>query len=100
MFILEKAIPHIDNATNNVIIWELEGKYSGSTRLGEFQKTYPFVYNCAIQGPNKPLANWTKEEIEALYPQKVFEKIFYRAKDKVENPTDVSVNMDFDINSL
>tara|TARA_R100001510_G_C7619344_1_gene180637 strand:+ start:70 stop:372 length:303 start_codon:yes stop_codon:yes gene_type:complete len=100
MFVLVKALPHVDNVTNNVLAWELEGKYSGSNRLGEFQKSYAFIYNCAIEGPLKPLENWTKSEIEALYPEKVFEKTFYRAKDRAETPSEVIIKDDFDINSL
>ena len=100
MFVLSKATPHIDESNNNVVIWELEGTFSSSVGKLEFQETYPFSYNCVIKGPNKPLASWTKAEIEALYPKRVFENTFNRAKNMRNNTSEIIIDDSFDINTL
>ena len=100
MFVLSKAIPHIDESNNSVVAWELEGTFSSSVGKSQFQETYPFIFNCLIAGPNKPLASWTKSEIEALYPQRAFQNTFNNIKNMKDDTSKVTIDDSFDINSL
>tara|TARA_B100001094_G_C17816035_1_gene616150 strand:- start:407 stop:700 length:294 start_codon:yes stop_codon:yes gene_type:complete len=92
-----KAIPSIEKNTNNVIIWELFGLHSAPGA----EQEYYFMYDCKVHNNVKALNQWTKEEIEALYPDGVFANAFNRyvsAKNAGQNS--IGPDDSFDINSL
>tara|TARA_R100001509_G_scaffold163237_2_gene137091 strand:+ start:219 stop:512 length:294 start_codon:yes stop_codon:yes gene_type:complete len=92
-----KAIPSIEENTNNVMIWELFALYSTAGATSEFY----FMYDCKQNNNLKPLSDWTKTEIESLFPQEVFANAFNnQLKLKASKQNDIAPDTEFDINSL
>jgi hypothetical protein len=92
-----KAVPTVEENTNNVYYWEITGAFSNN----KYQKQYVFIYNCEMNNCVKPLSEWTKEQIQELYPNHVFQNSFNRYVNLQENPINkVASDDSFDINSL
>jgi hypothetical protein len=92
-----KAVPTVEENTNNVYYWEITGAYSNN----KYQKQYVFIYNCKMNNCVKPLNEWTKEQIQELYPDHVFQNSFNRYASLKDNPMNkAKADNSFDINSL
>jgi hypothetical protein len=92
-----KAIPSVEKNTNNVMVWELFAIFSAPGA----EQEYYFMYDCKENNNVKPLNQWTKEQIEALFPDEVFANTFSRymsAKNAGQNS--IGPDDSFDINSL
>lgn len=94
---LKQAIPTVEENTGNVYYWELVGSFANA----EYEQDYTFLYNCRENNNIKPLSDWTKEEIENLYPTHVFQNSFNRYVNNKNNPKNkIQPDDSFDINSL
>ena len=92
-----KAVPTVEENTNNVYYWEITGAFSND----KYSKEYVFIYNCKMNDCVKPLNEWTKEQIQGLYPDHVYQNSFNRYVNLQENPQNkAKADNSFDINSL
>lgn len=94
---LKQAIPTVEENTGNVYYWELIGSFSNA----QYEQDYSFVYDCKAHNNIKPLSDWTKEQIENLYPTHAFQNLFNRYVNRKNNPKNkIQADDSFDINSL